>query len=144
MLVLFALATSVLAEQEFVAHRGKWLEVEVGATDFPVTNYGAKGDGETLDTDAIQKAFDAAAKAGGGTVTFPGPVAESSASERKYLSTEFKITGSNTAMVVPNGVRLVFSNDRSLYKNTTDLITASGVSNLVFSGGGIIDGQGDI
>jgi hypothetical protein len=46
--------------------------------------------------------------------------------------------------VVPNGVRLVFSNDRSLYKNTTDLITASGVSNLVFSGGGIIDGQGDM
>lgn len=39
--------------------------------DFDVWAYGAKGDGKTLDTDAINRAVGAAAAAGGGTVVFP-------------------------------------------------------------------------
>src|SRR5215470_285666 len=38
---------------------------------YDVRAFGAKGDGETLDTAAINKAIDAAAAAGGGTVRFP-------------------------------------------------------------------------
>jgi polygalacturonase len=38
---------------------------------YPVTEFGAVGDGKTLNTQAIQQAIDAAAKAGGGTVVFP-------------------------------------------------------------------------
>src|SRR5438067_11642412 len=37
---------------------------------FPVDNYGAKGDGKTIDTAAINKAIEAAKAAGGGTVVF--------------------------------------------------------------------------
>ena len=36
-----------------------------------VWNFGAKGDGKALDTDAINKAIDAAWAKGGGTVYFP-------------------------------------------------------------------------
>lgn len=50
-----------------------WLAAISAATaaTYDVRTFGAKGDGATLDTAAIQKAVDAAAAAGGGTVTFP-------------------------------------------------------------------------
>ena len=38
---------------------------------FDVRSFGATGDGKTVDTPAINKAIEAAAAAGGGTVLFP-------------------------------------------------------------------------
>src|SRR5712692_8960174 len=38
---------------------------------FDVRSFGATGDGKTIDTAAINKAIEAAASAGGGTVRFP-------------------------------------------------------------------------
>jgi polygalacturonase len=41
------------------------------ANVYNVKTFGARGDGQALDTPAINRAIDAAAKAGGGTVFFP-------------------------------------------------------------------------
>ena len=41
---------------------------------FNIRNYGATGDGKTLDTPAINRAIEAAAAAGGGTVVFPAGI----------------------------------------------------------------------
>jgi len=50
---------------------GVFFTVSLGAADFDVRSFGATGDGQTLDTDAINQAIDAASTAGGGTVRVP-------------------------------------------------------------------------
>ena len=64
---------------------------------FSVRNYGAVGDGKTLDTDAINRAIDAAAKAGGGTVLFPAG---------DYLSFSVRLQ-SNIVLLLDAGATLV-------------------------------------
>jgi len=49
-------------------------EAVAAASPFNVRNYGAVGDGKTLDSPAINRAIDAAAAAGGGTVYFPAGI----------------------------------------------------------------------
>jgi len=44
---------------------------KIGSTVYNVRAYGATGDGKTVDSDAVNKAIDAAAANGGGTVYFP-------------------------------------------------------------------------
>ncbi len=67
--------------RSFTSPRVTWLALmlagaslalaQVPSATFNVRTFGATGDGKTLDTDAINKAIDAAAAAGGGTVVFP-------------------------------------------------------------------------
>ena len=54
----------IAAERGGIAPSGQYL--------FDVRKYGATGDGKTVDSPAINKAIEAAAAAGGGTVVFPG------------------------------------------------------------------------
>ena len=44
---------------------------ERGGSAFSVRDFGAKGDGQAIDTAAVNRAIEAAAQAGGGTVLFP-------------------------------------------------------------------------
>ena len=62
------------------------------AADFDVRGYGAAGNGEALDTPAINKAIDAAAAAGGGTVRFPAG---------KYLSFSIHLKSNITLHLDP-------------------------------------------
>jgi len=68
-----------------------------GQEKFDVKAYGAKGDGKTVDTDAINKAIEAAAATGGGTVRFPAGA---------YLSFSIRLK-SNIALYLDAGATIL-------------------------------------
>ena len=115
---------------------------------FDVRTFGAKGDGKTPDRDAINKAIDAAAAAGGGTVYFPAGT---------YVTGSIRLR-SNLTLQFEHGAVLEASDDRTAYDaaepNQWDklqdfghshfhnsLIWGEGLENVSIVGGGLIGGK---
>lgn len=100
---------------------------------FAVPAYGAKGDGETDNAAAIQKAIDAAAKGGGGTVIIPAGV---------WLSGPFHLA-SHINLEIDGTLRML---PLSRYPGGTDepgdFISARGLEDVAITGSGSVDGQG--
>ncbi len=100
---------------------------------FDVLEYGARADGATLDTAAIQKAIDAAAHDGGGQVLFRGG--------RKYLVSTL-VLRSGIDFHLADDAELVVSANQSDYPAGSDgVITADGAQGLTISGTGNINGR---
>jgi polygalacturonase len=111
---------------------------------FSIADYGATGDGTTLNTEAIQKAIDTCSQAGGGTVLIPAG---------KFLTGPIKLA-SNINFKVDAGATLIMSDDTANYPVTKsshektngryqNCIEARDVHDLEISGTGTIDGQGE-
>ena len=113
--------------------------------EFDVTEYGAVGDDETVNTDAIQDAIDAAAEAGGGRVTLP---------EGTYLSGALFLR-SNVEFHLSGGAILKAVQDDDAYPTQETrvaglemewpaaLVNVSDESNVRITGPGTIDGNGE-
>jgi polygalacturonase len=111
---------------------------------FDVREFGARGDGRTINTQAIQAAVDACAKAGGGKVVVPGG---------KFLTgpimlksnMEFEVTAGGTLQGSPNfedypTMRGRWEGlERIIYAS---LLTGEGLENISITGQGTLDGQG--
>lgn len=108
-----------------------------------VKRYGAKGDGKSKDTAAVQKAIDACSKAkGGGTVEVPGGT---------YVIGPILLK-SNTVLHLEKSATLLGSPDRSDYPMGTfarhptiqPLVSSLNAENIVIDGEGTIDGNGKV
>jgi polygalacturonase len=103
--------------------------------------YGAKADGTTKDTKAIQAAIDDCASAGGGTVKLAGGT---------FLSGPI-VLKSKVTLDVAKGSTLMGSPDHADYpaktefraEGTQSLVSATNAENIAITGGGTIDGNGE-
>lgn len=132
-----AAADSQLNAATHTAH-GDRIRVTVPlASTCDVTQYGAKGDGKTDDTKAIQAAINACGS--NSRVTFPGP--------RTFLTFPLTVPGNlnNFIFEVQPTARVLFSNDKASWPGQQDCIVVNGgSSNMAFVGGGVIDGNGAV
>ncbi len=103
--------------------------------------YGAKGDGATKDTKAIQSAIDACEQRGGGIVRLtPGT----------YLSAPI-VLKSKITLQLDKGATLLGSADHADYPAKTEfrepglqsLVSATNATNVAITGEGVIDGAGE-
>jgi polygalacturonase len=103
--------------------------------------FGAKGDGISKDTAAIQAAIDACAKQGGGTVRLIAGT---------YLSAPI-VLKSNITLQLDKGATLLGSADHADYPPLTmfhlpdlqPLVSATSAVHLAITGEGVIDGNGE-
>ena len=112
---------------------------------FPITQFGAKGDGITLNTAAINAAIEACHAAGGGTVVIP----------RGLWLTGPIVLRSQVNLHLERGALVTFSGDFDRYPLTATSfegldtyraqspISARGAENIAITGEGIFDGAGD-
>ena len=109
---------------------------------FDVRDFGARGDGKAIDTQAIQKAIDACGAAGNGQVLFP---------EGRYLSGTLRLR-SGTELHLAEGARLVGIVDVESYTGfdadtwgksrwNHGLIVGEGLHDICITGAGVIDGN---
>ena len=125
------------------------LSTSLFSADFDVRAFGAKGDGQTQDRDAINKAIEAASAAGGGTVHFPAGT---------YLTGSIRLR-SNITLDLERGSVIEASPDPSTYDtaeiNPSDLyqdfghshwhnslIWGENLDRVAITGGGLISGKG--
>ncbi len=117
-----------------------------------VRGFGARGDGKTLDTAAINRAIDAASRSGGGTVYFPPGT---------YLSFSIRLK-SNITLYLDNGATILAAdsaehkgsydlpepNEWDMYQDfghshwQNSLMWGIGIENFAIVGQGMIDGKG--
>jgi len=117
-----------------------------GTRVFSVNDFGAKGDGSANSTKAIQKAIDECSKIGGGIVTF----------EKGEYVTGAIFLKSNVDFRVCAGVTLLGSQEEKEYPKIATrvagiempwpaaLINLNDAKNVKISGGGTIDGRGQL
>jgi hypothetical protein len=120
-----------------------------GARVYNIRNYGAKGDGATLDSAALQRAVDACHADGGGTVLVPSGRFLIGSTELKS-NVSLHIVAGGTLLGIGDGreyppVEAVpLEGDATMRDGNRALLYAVQASNIRIDGAGTIDGQGGL
>ena len=118
-----------------------------GARVYNVREFGAKGDGTTLDTRAVQEAIDTCHRESGGTVLVPAGVFHVGTLELKsnvtlYLAAAATLLGSADGKQYHAVDAIPLTGDSTLNDGNWALIFAVDAQNVTIDGPGLIDGQG--
>lgn len=121
------------------------LNLHANNSVYLVTDYGAKGDGQTNDTKAIQATIDDAATKGGGVVSFPaGQYVSGSIILKDYIVLRFEtgsiLQGSLDIKDYPADLGIFYLASPYIWRGP--LIYAENVRYIGIEGKGIIDGRG--
>jgi hypothetical protein len=119
----------------------------LGTRVYNITDFGAKGDGTTLATQALQAAIDACTKDQGGTVLVPAGVFVIGTVEMKSnvclrIAAGGKLLGSADGKQYHAADAIPLRGDSTLNDGNVGLIYAVNAENVTFEGPGTIDGQG--
>ena len=120
---------------------------DLGTRTYNIRDFGAKGDGATLDTAALQAAIDACNKEQGGTVLVPAGVFVIGTVEMKSnvtlrIAAQGKLLGSADGKQYHAADAIPLSGDSTLNDGNVGLIFAVKAENFTIEGPGTIDGQG--
>jgi polygalacturonase len=114
------------------------------AANFDVRQHGATGDGHSKDTAAIQKAIDACARAGGGTVHVPpGRYCIGTIHLRSNVTLDIEAGATLLGSTEPDDYPLVPSSWKAERQEIGSLIRGENLANIGLTGRGTIDGQGE-
>lgn len=118
-----------------------------GAQVFNVRSYGAKGDGKTLDTAAVQRAIDACSSAGGGIVLVPAGsfligTVEMKSNVTLHIAASGVLLGSTRGTDYHAVDATPLTGDTTLEDGNWALIYAENAKNITVEGAGTINGQG--
>jgi hypothetical protein len=119
----------------------------LGARIYNIRDFGAKGDGKTLDTVALQAAIDLCNRDKGGTVLVPAGVFVIGTVELKsnvtlHLAAQGKLLGSADGKQYHAADDIPLSGDATLRDGNVGLFFAVNAENVTVEGPGTIDGQG--
>jgi hypothetical protein len=120
---------------------------DLGARIYNIRDYGAKGDGKTLDTTAVQAAIDACNKDQGGTVLVPAGVFAIGTVEIKsnvtlHIAAQGVLLGTDDGKQYHAADAIPLYGDSTLGDGNVGLIFAVKAENVTIEGPGTIDGHG--
>jgi hypothetical protein len=119
----------------------------LGAKVYNIRDFGAKGDGKTSDTAALQAAIDACNRDQGGTVLVPVGVFVIGTTELKsnvtlHIAAQGTLLGSTDKNEYHAADKIPLEGDATLEDGNVGLLFAVGAENITVEGPGTIDGQG--
>lgn len=118
-----------------------------GVRTYNIRDFGAQGDGKTLDTAALQSAIDACHRDQGGTVLVPAGVFVIGTVELKsnvtlHLAAQGTLLGTTDKNQYHAADKIPLAGDATLEDGNVGLIFAVDAENVTVEGPGTIDGQG--